>query len=44
MAAPQKSFQDYPTYYPFIKAMQAPVKIASDLGLIPSLLYSKFFA
>jgi len=44
MAAPRKSFQDYPTYYPFIKAMQAPVKIASDLGLIPSLLYSKFFA
>jgi N-acetyl sugar amidotransferase len=44
MAAPRKSFQDYPTYYPFIKAMRAPVKIASDLGLIPSLLYSKFFA
>lgn len=39
---PFKSFHDYPTYYPMIKALKPFVKLAADLNLIPRLLYFKF--
>lgn len=39
---PVKSFRDYPTYYPMIKAMKPFVKLAARLNLIPRLLYFKF--
>jgi N-acetyl sugar amidotransferase len=42
MEAPIKSFHDYPTYYPLMKALRLPVKIAVDQGLLPSLLYQKY--
>jgi hypothetical protein len=41
---PPKSFKDYPSYYPIVKIMQLPIKAAADLGLIPTLLYQKYFA
>ena len=40
--SPVKGFKDYPTYYPLIKAMKIPIKIACDLNILPKLLYSKF--
>ena len=39
---PLKRFSDYPTYYPLIKAMRIPIKIACKLNLLPKLLYYKF--
>lgn len=42
MKLPVKSFRDYPTYYPLIKAMKGPIKLACKLGLLPMILYYKF--
>jgi len=42
MARPRKSFKDYPTYYPLMNVFRYPVKIACDLGILPSLLYQKY--
>lgn len=44
LSAERKSFEDYPTYYPVIKPFRTLVKAASSLGMVPSLLYYKFFA
>jgi len=41
MVAPKKSFKDYTTYYPLIAALKLPVKIATELNLVPKLLYLK---
>lgn len=41
--AEKKTFEDYPTYYPLIKSMKIPVKVASQLGLIEPLIYHKYF-
>lgn len=43
MALPPKSFRDYPTYYPMVRALKQPIKIAYKLNLFPRLLYQKFF-
>jgi N-acetyl sugar amidotransferase len=42
MNAPLKSFHDYSTYYPMMKTLALPVKIACDCGLLPELLYQKY--
>ncbi|MDQ3190058.1 MAG: N-acetyl sugar amidotransferase [Bacteroidota bacterium] len=42
MKSPVKSFHDYPTYFPMIKALKPFVKLAADLKLIPQLLYFKY--
>jgi N-acetyl sugar amidotransferase len=39
-----KSFRDYPSYYPLMKALRFPLRIAANMGLIPRLLYLKFLA
>jgi hypothetical protein len=39
-----KSFEDYSTYYPMMKLFKFPIKAATDLGLLPSLLYQKYLA
>jgi N-acetyl sugar amidotransferase len=44
MGQAPKSFKDYPTYYPLVKSLKWPIKVAADLGLLPSLLYQKYFA
>lgn len=44
MKAKNKSFKDYSTYYPLLRIMKFPLKIAFDLNIIPKLLYLKFSA
>ena len=44
MAAKPRAFHDYPTYYPIIKAMRLPIKVACSVGLLPNLLYQKYLA
>jgi hypothetical protein len=44
LTAKNKSFQDYSTYYPLIKLMEVPVKIATSLGLLQPIIYYKYFS
>lgn len=44
MKSPRKTFRDYPNYYSMIKFFKIPLKIASNLGIIPKILYQKFFS
>lgn len=44
MQAPRKSFEDYPSYYPIIKACKAPIRWACNLNLLPHIFYEKYFA
>ena len=44
MKKPVKSFLDYPTYYPLIRAFRSPLRFAFKLGLIPNILYYKYVA
>ncbi|UOF02236.1 N-acetyl sugar amidotransferase [Bdellovibrio reynosensis] len=37
-----KSFLDYRTYYPLVRFLKVPIRIAAQLGLVPRLLYFKF--
>jgi len=43
MAKEKRSFKDYPSYYNLIKRMRIPIKIACKLGLIPDVVYGKYF-
>ena len=43
MCAEPKTFLDYPTYYPFIKAMRFPIWVACKLNLLPHIFYEKYF-
>lgn len=40
---PVKSFKDYPTYYSLINFLHLPFLWAVKLGIVPELLYQKFF-
>lgn len=42
VARERKSFHDYPTYYPWIRSLSWPLKLATRCNLIPKLLYLKF--
>jgi N-acetyl sugar amidotransferase len=42
MKQPPRSFHDFPTYYPLIRAMRWPIKMASRMGLVPEILYLKY--
>lgn len=42
LADPPKSFRDYPTYYPLIRAMRWPLTVAYRLGLLSPILYFKY--
>jgi N-acetyl sugar amidotransferase len=42
-ALPIKSFKDYNTYYPLIQRMKFPIRLATRLKLLPSVLYYKYF-
>lgn len=44
LSLPIKTFRDYSTSYNFIKAMRLPIKILSDLGIVPSVTYDKYFS
>lgn len=42
MKAPRKTFKDYNSYYPVIKSLKFPLKIAAELRIIPKILYEKY--
>jgi N-acetyl sugar amidotransferase len=42
LKAERKSFQDYPTYYPLIRALRFPIKVACEMKLLPKILYLKY--
>lgn len=37
-----RSFKEFPTYYPIIKRLKWPIKIAGSMGLVPRILYLKY--
>ena len=43
VAAPPKSFHDYPNSYAFLRLLRRPIKLMSRLNLIPESAYDKFF-
>jgi len=42
MAEPRRSFQDYPTLYPWMRALRKPIHLGFKLGLVPKILYYKY--
>ena len=44
MAAPVKSFHDYPTYYPLFRLARWPVKIACSVGALSPIVYAKYYS
>ena len=42
LADPPKSFRDYPTYYPLMRALRGPLTMAYRMGLVSPILYHKF--
>ena len=40
---PPKTFYDYPTSYPLMRALKWPIWILSRLHLIPKVAYDKYF-
>lgn len=43
VATPPKSFHDYPNSYWFLRLCRLPIKLMSQLNLIPESAYDKFF-
>ncbi|MBI2463493.1 N-acetyl sugar amidotransferase [Candidatus Peregrinibacteria bacterium] len=39
----RKSFHDYKTYYPLLKALKLPIYIGFKFGFIPEIIYFKYF-
>ena len=44
MTADLRTFHDYGTYYPLIKILERPLRLAARLGLVPKLLLLKYFS
>ncbi|EFL50840.1 N-acetyl sugar amidotransferase [Solidesulfovibrio fructosivorans JJ]] len=42
MDAPVKTFQDYPTTYPLLRALRGPLALGTRLGVVPPVLYYKY--
>ena len=42
MRAPNRSFLDYPTYYPLIQLLRVPIRIACRLHIFPPIFYYKY--
>ena len=42
MATPPKTFHDYATYYPVIRAMKLPIRMSCSMGLLPMIFYQKY--
>ena len=38
-----KTYKDYTTYYPLIHLLKHPIRFGASMGLIPYVLYQKFF-
>lgn len=43
IAAPNKYFTDYPSYYPLLRALRLPIKILCRMHALPIHAYEKFF-
>lgn len=43
LARPPKTFWDYPNYYRLIRKFKWPIKILSEMNLIPGMTYEKYF-
>jgi len=43
LSSEPKTFRDYSTYYPAIRALRLPIKIACMLNLLPHIFYAKYF-
>jgi hypothetical protein len=42
MDSPKKTFKDYPTHHPLIRALKLPMKLAAQMHLIPKILAEKY--
>jgi hypothetical protein len=42
LSLPPKTFLDYPTSYPLIRALKGPIKLACSLNLVPKIFYEKY--
>jgi len=42
MGSPRKSFKDYPSYYPIIRACKVPIKLACKINIFPYIFYEKY--
>lgn len=43
LAAPNKYFYDYPSYYPLLRALRLPIKLLCRAHVVPAHAYEKFF-
>ena len=43
MKLPLKTFKDYKTSYNTIKLFKYPIKAASQLNIVPKVVYKKYF-
>jgi len=43
IAAPNKYFTDYPSYYPLLRALRLPIKLLCRMHAIPIHTYEKYF-
>lgn len=43
LSAEPKTFLDYPTYFPTIRLLKLPIKLACKLGFLPWIFYEKYF-
>jgi hypothetical protein len=44
MSAETKTFLDYSTYYPIIRALRVPIKLACKFGILPEIFYEKYLS
>jgi N-acetyl sugar amidotransferase len=44
LALPPKSFHDYPSYFPLMKLLRYPIRLACFCDLLPQVMYEKFFS
>jgi N-acetyl sugar amidotransferase len=43
LSLPPKTFLDYSTYYPVIRAFKIPIRVACNLRILPEIFYEKYF-
>ena len=44
MTQKPKSFIDYKSYYPLVKAMKTPISWGNKMGIVPDTVYKKYFS
>lgn len=43
LSSEPKTFLDYPTYYPMIRALRLPIRLACMFNFLPQIFYEKYF-